>query len=128
MPSPFPYSPVIHEWSWIKARKTKKKYLIFFPIRSFSYISGNGTFYTKDFLKKKFFLYFGKWNFLAPKLKTLLYFFRKKLFLYFGKGNFLALRTFRAQKVKKNPTLKTFLIFQEMELSSPKLKKLLHFF
>ena len=35
--------------------------------------------------------------------------------------------TFRAGKIKKN-TLKKFLIFQEMELSSLKLKKLLYFF
>ena len=35
--------------------------------------------------------------------------------------------TFRAQKIKK-PTLKKFLIYREMELSSPKLRKLLYFF
>ena len=44
----------------------------------------------------------------------------KKL-LIFQKG------TFWPQKIKKN-TLKKFLIFQEIELSSPKLKKLLYFF
>ena len=35
--------------------------------------------------------------------------------------------TFRARKIKK-PTLKTFLIFREMEVSNPKLKKVLYFF
>ena len=35
--------------------------------------------------------------------------------------------TFRTQKMKKKPTLKKFIIFQEIELSSTKLKKLLIF-
>ena len=51
-------------------------------------------------LKKVIFLYFGKLNILALKLKHFLYFLKRKFFLYFEKQ-----------------TLKKFLIFQEMELS-----------
>ena len=65
------------------------------------------------FSKKKFFLYFVKWNFLALRLKDLLYFkiptfkfFFEKFLIFF---------------------LEKFIIFQEMELSCPKLKKLLYF-
>ena len=80
------------------------------------------------FLKTKFFMYFGKWNFLVPRLKTFLYFFRKSLYLYFGRQNFLALRTFRAKEIKKkNPLQNFFFAFWEMKLSCPKLKKLLYF-
>ena len=49
----------------------------------------------------------------SPKLKKLLIF--QKV-------------TFRAQEIKIKPTLKNFIIFWEMELSCPKLKKLLYFF
>ena len=62
--------------------------------------------------KKKFFLYFGKWNFLALTVKNFLY-FRKEL-----SG---------LEKLKKI-TLKKFLIFWEMELSSLKIKNFLIFF
>ena len=58
------------------------------------------------------FLYFRKWNFLAPSLKSILY-FRRELSKF--------------KKLKK-PTLKKFLIFQGMELLSSKVKKLLCFF
>ena len=77
------------------------------------------------FSKKKFFLYFGKWNFLASTLKiflyflkksfsyilgneTFLYFLKKSVFLYFAKWNFLALRL-------EN--------FWDIKLSSPKRKE-----
>ena len=50
--------------------------------------------------KTRFFLYFGKWSFLPPRLKNFPILSQKKLFLYFGKMKFL----------------------------SPKLKKLLFFF
>ena len=40
--------------------------------------------------KTKQFLYFEKLNFLAPRLKTLLYFLKKTFFLYFSKRSFLA--------------------------------------
>ena len=75
-------------------------------------------------------------------LKKFLIFSQKKLILYFGKRNFLIFygielssstnkklqeRTFRAQKIKKKPTLKKFLIFWKMELCSPKIKKVLMF-
>ena len=56
------------------------------------------------FTQKKFFFYFGEWNFL------------KKL-LIFQEG------TFRARKIKKSG-LKKCLIFREMELSSSSLKTL----
>ena len=74
---------------------------------------------------KKYFFYFTKWNFLAPILKN---------FLYFGYGTFLSHnflvfqeRNIWARKIKKKPTLKKFILFQDIELSSPKLKKLLIF-
>ena len=48
--------------------------------------------------------------------------FQHHIFLIFQEGNF------RAQKIKnKKTTLKKLLMFQEMELSSPKLKELLIF-
>ena len=53
-------------------------------------------------------LYFRKQNFLAPSLKN----FERKVS--------------ELEKYKKN-TLETFLIFPEMELSSPNLRKLLIF-
>ena len=37
------------------------------------------------FIFFKFFLYFGKLNFLAVRLKLFLYFLKKMFFLYFGK-------------------------------------------
>ena len=70
------------------------------------------------------------------ELKNFLHFIKRKLFLYFGKrkpekrayildnGTFLYFRkrNFPSSKNKKT-TLKKFLILQEMELSSLKLKK-----
>ena len=67
------------------------------------------------FFEKTFFLYFGKWNFLASSFQSSYIFSKKKNFLYF-KGEL--------QKLKKQ----ILVIFQEMELSRPKLKKPLHFF
>ena len=64
------------------------------------------------FFKKIFLLDFGKWNFLAPTLKNFLY-FRWKLS--------------KLQKEKKS-TLIIIFVFQEIELSSPKLTKFLYFF
>ena len=69
----------------------------------------------------------------SAKIKKVLIFSQKKISLYIAKWNFskklLTFQegTFRAQKIKK-PTQKKFLIFREMELFSPKLKKLLYFF
>ena len=40
------------------------------------------------FSKKMFFLYFGKLNFLAQRLKTFLYFLKKGFSYIFGKGTF----------------------------------------
>ena len=61
---------------------------------------------SKSFLKKTFFLYFGKWNFLTSRLKA----FRMEL-----------------SKPKKwnKPTPKKFFVIREMDLPSPKLKKAL---
>ena len=67
----------------------------------------------------------GKWDFLAHRLKTFLYFLKKN-FSYIS-GNFLTSSlkksggNFPSSKNKKN-TLKKFLIFWEMEVFSPKLK------
>ena len=79
-----------------------KKFLIFSEKKA--YVSGNRN------LKKNF-LYFRKWNFLIfQETETL------KNFLYLA-SNFLR------SKRKKNP-LKKILVLHEVELSSPKLKKL----
>ena len=83
----------------------------------------------------------GKWIFLISSLRNFLYLFRRKLFIYFGKTetaksscyfrkrNILEFWevTFWSWKIKRNPSLKKFLIFGEMELSYSKLKKLLVF-
>ena len=81
-----------------ETRKTKKK--LFW--KNFLYFS-----------KKRKFLYFGKWNFLALRLKTFLYFLKKKFFLYFGKWNFLA------------PSLRNFLYFRRELFGLKKFKKTL---
>ena len=100
------------------------------------------------FLKRKLFLYFGKWNFLifqkteTPK-KFLIFqeteLFHKsengnpeKISYISGNGNPEKLLifqevTFWARKIKKKSPLKKLLIFGKMELSSSKLKKLLWF-
>ena len=68
-------------------------------------------------------LYFGKWNFLAPRLKKFSYFWRRNfLASYFSNIS----ETFRAHKIK-NLAPKKLLIFQVMELYSSKFKKLLYF-
>ena len=67
--------------------------------------------------KIKKFLYFRKWNFLAPASKL---FLKEKLFLHFRKWNFLALRLKTLLYFLKKIV---FLIFKEMELPSPKIKK-----
>ena len=75
------------------------------------------------------------------KIKKFRIFSQKKVFLIFCEINFLALRIkhflyftttaskFFLEKIsnifsRKKPALKKFLMFQEMELPSPKLKKL----
>ena len=71
---------------------------------------------------RKSFLYFRKWNFLARRLKKVLYFKKwnslTSYFSYILKRNFP-----NSKKKNKKPTLKGFLIFWEMELSSPNIKK-----
>ena len=70
------------------------------------------------FLKKLFFLYFRKLNFLVPKLKISLFFIFKKICLIFQKMELFS------------PKLKKFLIFLlnfRRELSKLKIKKI-HFF
>ena len=77
----------------------------------------------------------------SSKMKKFLKFFQRKLFLYFRKRkprknslyfrkrNFLIFEevTFQDQKNFKKNTLKKLFIFQEMQLGSPKLRKLLIF-
>ena len=72
-------------------------------------------------------------EFSSPRIKSFLIFYQKQFFLYFEKWNFLAPRflprrrfqegTSKIKKLKK-PILKKFLIFGKMTLSSPKFKKL----
>ena len=57
--------------------------------------------------------------------KNFLVFSQKKLFLYFRKQNVLASRLKNVRK--ELPSSKTFVIFQEMELSSHKIKNFLKF-
>ena len=104
------------------------------------------------FFQKRFFFSFRKWNFLAPSLKSFLYFRKEfpklkklkkkhseKCSYIFSKTAFLVFQeielsspkirkfregTFQAQKIKKP---KKFLIYLEMELSCSKLKKLIFF-
>ena len=73
---------LVHFWGLA----SKKNVLIFFPKKTHS---GKISYV---FLKKTFFLYFGKWNFLALRLEKFLYFLKK-----------------------------AFLIFSEIELSSNKI-------
>ena len=68
------------------------------------------------------------------KIEKFLTFSQKKAFLIFWemelfKKTSYILRngTFQAQKIKKKNAVKKFLIFREMEHSSPKLKKLSYF-
>ena len=74
--------------------------------------------FLKNFLKRKLFLYFGKRTPSPPSKKKNPYISEnenpKKLFIFLEV-------TFRAQKLKKIPTLKLFLIFREMKLSSPQM-------
>ena len=95
-------------------------------------------------------MYFRKWNFLTPRLKTSLYFLRKGFSdisrngtFYISEENFLSSimiflyilgnRTFPPQSLKfilffdKKTALKKFPIFWEIELFSLKLKNLLIF-
>ena len=80
------------------------------------------------------FLYFGKWNFLAPRLKIFWY-FPKKSFSYMSRNRlyFTTLASkFSLRKISyifsgNKIALKKFIIFWEMELSGLKLKKFLIF-
>ena len=83
------------------------------------------------FSKKRFFLYFRNWNFLAPSLKKLLYFlastlkmFPWKNFLYFFLKKIpLKKFIFSQKKLFLYFRKRNFLIIQETECSSPKTKK-----
>ena len=100
-----------------------------------------------------YFLIFGEMALSSPDIKKFLIFSQKKAFLifrktvtpqkflifqkpelllYFRKGkpwktSYFSGRNFPSSKKWKNPTLKICLILREMEISSPKLKKLLIF-
>ena len=86
--------------------KTKTALKKFISKKSFSFISGNGTFL---YFLKNVSLIFPEMEFSSLKNKK------------FEEG------TSELEKIKK-PTLKKILIFREMELFSPKLKNLLYFF
>ena len=109
------------KWHFLTPR-LKLSYI--FSNKNFSSISGSRTF-SKNFLyfrrelselkkqkqthswklsynfSKKNFLYFERWCFLAPKLKTVLCFLKKKFFLFFGKGNFLKNFLYFKQELSK---------------------------
>ena len=117
------------KWNFL----AKIKKILIFSQKSFSWISGNETFFKKTsyisgrnfwarkikkpalekfikFSQNMFFLHFGKWNFLLFSMKR------------FSCKRFAALRIEKFRKIKKNPLWKNA-IFWEMELSSHKLKK-----
>ena len=114
---------------------SKKISYIFSKIR-FSYISRNRTFQAQKIKKKtgskesyifskNIFIYFGKWNFVAPRLKKSLYFLKTKTFLIFQETELSSLKiqkfqegTLWGRKVKKSTRKiffpkKVFLIFQK---------------
>lgn len=69
------------------------------------------------FLKKTFFLYLGKWNFVVLRLMEFLYFLKKYFFYFFGKWNFLKNLFFpegiyQARKIKKSHFDKTSYILR----------------
>ena len=103
---------------WSQARKIKKKSLW----KNFLY-----------FLNKKFFLYFGKWNFLALRLKNSLYFLKKNFSGISGNGTFLKKLpifqkgTFRVRKAKKKLG-KNFLYFGKWNFLVPSLKNSYFFY
>ena len=73
------------------------------------------------FYKRNFFLYFGKWNFIAPNLKNYHIFPKKAFFLYFRR-ELSELKKWQKLYLKKFVMFfqkKVFLIFQEMELHGP---------
>ena len=63
---------------------------------------------------------------LGPKIKKFLAFFQKKAFVIFQEMELSSPKNFPSSKNKKELTPKKFLIFPEMELSSHKLKELLY--
>ena len=83
----------------------KKSHFLALILRNFLY-----------FLKRKLFLYFGKWK----PLKT---FQETKLFNFF-ESSYISGGNFPSSKNEKKSFLKKLLIFVEIEISSPKLKKL----
>ena len=63
----------------------------------------------------------------GSNIKKFLIFSQKKSFLIFQGTSYISGSNFPNSKSKKNALLKNFLYFGEIELSSPKLKKLLIF-
>ena len=78
----------------------------------------------KKNLTRKNFLCFRKWNFLDARLKNLSYL--QKLYALASYFLYISERNFPDLKSKKNNT-HIFHIFQEIELSSPKYKKIIIF-
>ena len=78
-------------------------------------------------------LYFGKWNFLALRLKKFLYFPEKSVSYISGNGTFLKIISyisggnFPSSKNLKNPLLKSFLCFGKCNFLVPSLKNFLYF-
>ena len=83
--------------------------------------------------RKKFLLFFQKKTVLifqeTETRKNSLYFRKRKFRIFQGTGILTKLLTFQEVTFRagKKPTLKKFLIFREMEISSHRLKKLLAF-
>ena len=118
----FPYSSYILAGNFPSSKniKTHSETISHIFPKYCSNISGGNFPSSKDknflkFFQKKFFLYFRKWNFLASSFQNSYIFSKKKKFLYFKR---------ELEKLKK----RKLVIFHEMELSRPKLKKRSHFF
>ena len=117
--------------------------LYFFSSKSFSYVSQTWNFYIfskkvlvlfwgNGFLifspQKVFFSYFGKWNVRRPKLKYFLHFLKKGFSHILENGTFYKIFSYfkselsKLKKQKKQLQKKCYIL--ELELSSPKMKKL----
>ena len=60
-------------------------------------------------------------------LKKCLIFFQKKFFLYFEEWNFLTPKLKKFSRELSRPKITVFLMFREMELPGPKIKKIFIF-
>ena len=76
---------------------------------------------------KKVFLIFQEMELFGLRLKNFLIFFQKKAFLIFRETELSSTKNFPSWKNEKTHSEKKFILFWEMQLSSPKVKKLLYF-